>query len=165
MTAMLQPERYYSRISQIDIQEDILDRGFTHVLLDIDNTILTRDTHEIPDDVLEWLLRAQAAGVTFCLLSNNFHHGVFAVAEALELPIVAKAVKPLPQAFIRAMKLLGVPKRNILMIGDQLITDVWGAHVCGLPAYLLQPLVATDLWHTLLLRHVERAILTAPLIR
>ena len=162
---LIQPDRYYSRISAIDIQADIIGKGFTHVLLDIDNTLLTRDTREIPDDVMEWLIRVQLAGVGICLLSNNFHGTVQAVAEGLQLPIVAKAVKPLPMAFLRALDVVGAPKDQVLMIGDQLITDVWGAHVVGLQAYLLQPLSDFDLWHTLLLRHLERAVLRTPLIR
>lgn len=38
-------------------------------------------------------------------------------------------------------------------------TDVLGAHLTGMKAYMLQPLVEQDLPHTLLLRNVERAIL------
>ena len=34
-----------------------------------------------------------------------------------------------------------------------------GAHLTGMKAYMLQPLVEQDLPHTLLLRNVERAIL------
>lgn len=37
--------------------------------------------------------------------------------------------------------------------------DVLGAHLTGMKAYMLQPLVEQDLPHTLLLRNVERAIL------
>lgn len=153
------PDRYFTRITSIDVQRDILDLGFVHVFLDIDNTILTRDTHEVPQDVSEWLNAARAAGVQFCLLSNNFHHGVFDLADRLDLPIVAKAVKPLPHAYIKAKKHMGAKRRTTLCIGDQLITDVFGAHFVGIRAYLLQPLVDADLKHTLILRHVERCIM------
>lgn len=40
----LEPDRYFSRLSHVDIERDILALGFRHVLLDVDNTILTRDT-------------------------------------------------------------------------------------------------------------------------
>lgn len=129
------------------------------MLCDVDNTILTRDDHTVPADVQAWLAKARAAGVTFCLLSNNFHHGVHDLAERLDLPIVVKAVKPLPHGFIRARRKIGGARKDTLVIGDQLITDVIGAHICGLKAYMLVPLVEKDLWHTLLLRHLERAIL------
>lgn len=157
--SFVEPERYFSRISMIDIQKDIVDAGFSHVLLDIDNTILTRDTHEVPRDVSFWLSKARGAGLTFCLVSNNWHESVYELAGRLDLPIVAKAVKPLPPAFLLALKKIGAKRKDTVVIGDQLVTDVLGAHFLGMTAYMLQPLVEQDLKHTLLLRNVERAFM------
>ena len=57
----------------------------------------------------------------------------------------------------------GGTRKDTVVIGDQLVTDVLGAHFVGLPAYMLQPLVEADLWHTLLLRHFERLVMGARL--
>ncbi len=157
--AFLKPDRYFSRISRIDIERDLLGCGFKSVLMDVDNTILTRDTHEVPRDVGAWLARARDVGLDFCLVSNNWHEGVYQLAERLELPIVAKAVKPLPPAFLMALRKIGAKRATTVVIGDQLITDVLGAHFLGMTAYMLQPLVEQDLPHTLMLRHVERLIM------
>ena len=54
---------------------------------------------------------------------------------------------------------IGGKRKNTLMIGDQLITDVLGAHFLGMPAYLVCPLVEADLKHTLLLRNLERVVM------
>ena len=147
--AFLEPDRYFARISRIDIDRDLLALGFRNVLLDVDNTILTRDTHEVPRDV----------GITFCLVSNNWHEGVYQLANRLSLPIVAKAVKPLPPAFLMALRKLGAKRSETVVIGDQLVTDVMGAHFLGMKAYLLAPLVEQDLPHTLLLRNFERVVM------
>ena len=157
--AFLKPDRDFSRISRIDIERDLLGCGFKSVLMDVDNTILTRDTHEVPRDVGAWLARARDVGLDFCLVSNNWHEGVYQLAERLELPIVAKAVKPLPPAFLMALRKIGAKRATTVVIGDQLITDVLGAHFLGMTAYMLQPLVEQDLPHTLMLRHVERLIM------
>ena len=61
--ALLTPDRYFSRITAIDIEADLLGRGYRAVLLDIDNTIRARDTHQVPRDVGLWLGRARTAGV------------------------------------------------------------------------------------------------------
>ena len=45
------PDRFLERISNIDIQKDVLDAGYKDVLLDVDNTILTRDESIVPEDV------------------------------------------------------------------------------------------------------------------
>lgn len=157
--ALLTPDRYFSRITSIDIERDLLGCGRTAVLLDIDNTVRARDTHSVPRDVGMWLGRARTAGVRFCLVSNNWHADVYQFAGELEMPIVAKAMKPLPFAFFAALRKLGAKREEAVVVGDQLATDVLGAHAAGLPAYMLQPLVEQDLPHTLLLRNVERAIL------
>ena len=157
--AFLEPDRYFARISRIDIDRDLLALDFRNVLLDVDNTILTRDTHEVPRDVGFWLAKARDAGITFCLVSNNWHEGVYQLANRLSLPIVAKAVKPLPPAFLMALRKLGAKRSETVVIGDQLVTDVMGAHFLGMKAYLLAPLVGQDLPHTLLLRNFERVVM------
>lgn len=155
----LEPDRYFARISRIDIDHDLLAQGYRNVLLDVDNTILTRDTHEVPRDVGFWLARARDEGISFCLVSNNWHEGVYQLANRLSLPIVAKAVKPLPPAFLMALRKLGAKRSETVVVGDQLVTDVMGAHFLGMKAYLLAPLVEQDLPHTLLLRNFERAVM------
>lgn len=155
----LQPERYFSRISHISIKRDLLDCGFRFVLLDIDNTILSRATHDVPRDVGLWLAQARDAGVQFCLVSNNWHENVHQLANRLSMPIVAKAMKPIPAALFVAMHKLGAKRAETVMVGDQLSTDVLAAHNAGIFAYLLAPLVEQDLKHTRYVRMVERAIL------
>lgn len=157
--SLFEPDRYFSRLSQVDIDRDLLALGYRHVLLDVDNTILTRDTHEVPRDVGLWLAKARSAGLDFCLVSNNWHEGVYQLANRLSLPIVAKAVKPLPPAFLMAMKKISAKRADTVVIGDQLVTDVMGAHFLGMKAYLLAPLVEQDLRHTLLLRNFERMVM------
>lgn len=155
----LAPDRLFSRVSAIDPAVDIADAGFTHVLLDLDNTLLTRDTHEVPADVRAWLDDLRAAGITACILSNNWHHGAHEWAERLGLPIVSHAVKPLPFAYGIALRKIGARRKTTLCIGDQMVTDVWGAHLRGMRAYMVRSLVETDLWHTLLLRNLEAPIM------
>lgn len=153
------PDKYFSRITRINVERDLLASGLRFVLLDVDNTILTRDTREIPADVREWLDHAQAAGIAFCLFSNNWHETPFQVGKELSLPVVAKAMKPLPKGYYDAYRMMGAPKNQTVAIGDQMSTDVIGAHAVGMKAFLVQPLVEQDLAHTLVIRKIERKIL------
>lgn len=157
--SIFEPDRYFSRISAINIRFDIKLEGITAVLLDVDNTILSRADHQVPTDVLLWLRKLRAEGIQACLLSNNFHDYVLELAEELDLPIVAKALKPLPFGFLRACRRLKVPRSRALMIGDQLSTDIIGAHLVGIKGYLVCPLVEEDLKHTVLIRSVERRLI------
>ena len=97
--------------------------------------------------------------MAICLLSNNWHKVVYDFADEVGLPIVAKAMKPCPPAYFTAMRKIGAKRKNTVAIGDQLMTDVLGAHTVGIKAYLIQPLVEQDLPHTLFLRHFERVLM------
>lgn len=157
--AGLTPDRFFTRVTEIDVQADMVDAGVRFVLLDLDNTLLTRDTHEVPADILAWLDEVRAAGIAACIVSNNWHHGAHEWAERLGLPIVSHAVKPLPFAYVVARRKIGARRRETLCIGDQMITDVWGGHLMGMRVFMVKPLVAADLKHTLMLRHLEKLIM------
>lgn len=156
---LLEPDKYFSRISHIDVQRDLLSCGLDHVLLDIDNTILSRATRTIPRDVAVWMARARDAGIQFCLVSNSWQEDVFDIAADLDLPIVTKSMKPLPHGYVMGMRRLDAKRRSTVMVGDQMMTDVLGAHLVGMKVYMVQPLVEQDLPHTLLLRNFERLVL------
>lgn len=157
--SLLQPDRYFSRITRINIQRDLLGCGLTNVLVDIDNTLRSRATGAMPRDVGVWLGQARDAGVRFCVLSNNWHSNAPNFANSLGLPVVVKACKPLPHGYILGMKKLAAPRENTVVIGDQLSTDILGAHIVGVKGYLVAPLVEQDLKHTLMVRKFERALL------
>ncbi len=158
--SLVHPDRYFARTSAIDVKADILGCGFTHVLLDVDNTIVSRADHQVPKDVRLWIERLRQQGVRLCFLSNNWHSSVFEIAAELGIPVVAKACKPLPHGFLLALRKVGASRKHTVMVGDQLSTDVVGAHLVGLCAYLVCPLVEEDLKHTMLLRSIERAFIS-----
>lgn len=156
---LLDPDRYFARVTRISVRDDIVGAGFTHVLLDMDNTIVSRATGDIPRDVGVWLAQLRDADVVVCLLSNNWHETPHRIARELELPLVAKALKPLPHSFIIARGLVGARSASTVVIGDQLSTDVLGAHMLGMKAYLVCPLVEQDLKHTMAVRNFERMLM------
>lgn len=157
--SVLKPEKYFHRVTDISIQEDLLNQGVRAVLLDIDNTIRSRETHQVPEDVAAWMLRAKEQGLKLCLLSNNWHANAYELGKELEVPVVAKACKPLPFGYIAALAKVGAKARETVLVGDILFTDVLGANLAGLRGYLVEPLAVKDLRHTLMLRKVQDAVL------
>lgn len=157
--ALFRPDRYFSRISAIDVGRDLVNAGFRAVLLDVDNTVLSRIDNTAPADVIRWLNKLEHAGIKACLLSNNFHDYVLEAARELDLPIVAKAMKPLPHGYAMACHKLNVKFKETVMIGDQISTDILGAHIVGMAGYLVCPLVEQDLKHTIFIRNLERSVI------
>lgn len=154
----LKPDQYLTSVLAIDLAA-LLARGVDTLIIDLDNTLLPRDTSVVPPKVAQWVGSLSPAGFRVCLVSNNFHERVVEVAAELGLPLVAKAVKPLPFAFIRALRAVGGRRRKCAVIGDQYFTDVLGGIFMGCHTIMVLPQSASDLRHTLLLRKVEALIM------
>ena len=152
------PTSYAERLSEIDI--DKLGRaGIRGALIDLDNTLVGYRTHEPLPEESAWIARAQAAGIQVVMLTNNGRPWAREVAELLNIPIVPNARKPLQGGYRRALALMQVPKESVIVIGDQLFTDILGARICGLDTILVPPLSKHDPWNTHWLRRIERVVL------
>ncbi len=155
---MLSPDQYLHSVHDLDL-EALRALHIDTLLIDLDNTLLPRDTNVIPDDLRLWAQGVRSKGFKVCLVSNNWHERVKDVADELGFDLVAKAVKPLPFAFLSALRKTGSRRRDCIVIGDQLFTDVLGGKLLGMKTVLVSPLSTSDLPHTLLLRRLERVLL------
>ena len=151
--------RYVASLPLLDVDELVAD-GVRLVLLDRDNTCVPRDAAEPPAEVMAWLDRAREAGLKLCLVSNNFHSSqVRGSAEHMGVDVVDHAMKPLPFALVRAMRLMGSMPGETVMIGDQVFTDVVAGNVAGVRSVLVRPQSRRDLWYTHVFRVFERLAL------
>jgi len=138
--------------------ERLTDLGVRGIIVDLDNTVCPSHRPELAPGVAAGVARALAPGCALVLVSNNFPERVALVGAQLGIPVVPNALKPLPFAFLRALRLLGTPRRATVVIGDQLFTDVLGAKLLGLRTILTRPLVEGDFPLTRVLRYLERTI-------
>lgn len=151
--------RYAASLPQVSV-EDLVADGVRLVLLDRDNTCVPRDATEPPAEVMAWLERAREAGMRLCLVSNNFHSSqVRGSAEHMGMEVVDHAMKPLPFALVRAMRLMGAVPGETVMIGDQVFTDVVAGNLAGVRTVLVRPQSRKDLWYTHIFRVFERLAL------
>lgn len=152
-------DAYIARVSLIDL-DALWDAGIRCLLLDRDNTCVARKTKQVPDDILAWIRKAQAAGFSICLVSNNFFsRDVAHTAQLLGVHKIDHAMKPAPWALHKAMHHVGVAKNEVVLIGDQVFTDVVAGKLSGISTILVRPLSVTDLFYTKLFRIVEHRIL------
>ena len=154
---MLRPDAHARSLIEVGIDE-LWDRGWRGIVLDLDNTCCAYRRPELAPGVAEWVAAARDRGFALVLVSNNFSERVASVGAQLGIPVVPNALKPLPFAFLRALRLLRTPRRATVVIGDQLFTDVLGAKALGLRTVLTKPLVETDFPLTRVLRFLERTI-------
>lgn len=151
--------RYVASLPQLSVEE-LVAEGVRLVLLDRDNTCVPRDADLPPAEVMAWLDRAREAGLRLCLVSNNFHSTqVRASAEEMGVDAVDHAMKPLPFALVRAMRLMGAVPGETVMVGDQVFTDVTAGNLAGVRTVLVRPQSRRDLWYTHVFRVFERLAL------
>lgn len=155
---LLTPWAYLHRLYEIDI-ETLERQGVKTLLLDADNTITTWNNPDIDERVLDWFARLHRSSLRGCIISNNSVERLRDIADNLGLPFVAKAKKPLPFGFWRAIREMEGTRKTTMMVGDQLFTDVLGARLAGLPAILLEPIsTAREFRGTRLNRMMERVV-------
>lgn len=157
---MLWPDRYAVRLYEVSLDE-LSASGFRGLIVDLDNTLLGFRETELAAEHLAWVRDARARGFAIVMLSNNFNERVTDIAAQLGVDCVPNALKPLPFGFIRALRRLGLPRRQVAVVGDQLFTDVLGAKLCGLHAILTEPIESQDFPVTKFFRFLERLMLPA----
>lgn len=122
--------------------------GIKAVLTDLDNTLIAWNNPDGTEELKTWLLEMKNAGITVLVVSNNKDSRIKRVVEKFDLDYVARALKPTARGFKLAEKKLGLKPSEMLMVGDQIMTDIRGANAAGIRNVLVQPIVDTDGWNT-----------------
>ena len=153
------PKSYFKNILEIDMNF-IEKNNIKAILLDIDNTMIDTDNN-ILEGLEDWVEEAKKHGIKFCILSNtNKKKKAEKMSKKLEVPYIYFAKKPLKFGFKRAKKILKInDSKEIAVIGDQVLTDVFGANRCSMYSILVEPLKQNDIWITKINRVIERRIL------
>ena len=155
---VFRPDAFADRLSRVSLDE-LASKGMKGIIVDLDNTLVGYGQEHLADEDAAWIAAAKVRGFKIALVSNNFTGRVGRISAELGVPAVSSALKPLPGAFSRALRLLGTPKHETVVVGDQLFTDVLGAKFLGLHAILTHPLVANDWYGTRILRFLEKIVL------
>ena len=127
--------------------------------LDVDNTLTLHGSQELPDPIAEWLETMRSKGLELFIISNNSRNRVAPFAGQLGLDYVYYAAKPLTIGLRRACRKFGLEKHEIMLVGDQIFTDLLAAHWFGCRSALVEPMQQEDGSLMRLKRVLERPIL------
>lgn len=140
--------------------DELWESGKRLILLDVDNTLLPWRSEEVPESTLAWLDQARELGFRLCVLSNTRNpERLERICGRMGLDFIRDKFKPSPKMFYLAMGKYGVEESAAVMIGDQLLTDVWGANRAGIDAIWVKPIGQREFAGTALFsRRIERVI-------
>lgn len=156
---MFYPAYHFKRIQQIPL--DFLEKNnIRYLILDVDNTLTTHE-HPTPSaGVKEWLEKLQNADIKPIILSNNNYKRVKPFADILGLPFVCCAKKPFTSGFEKCRLHYNCTKNKMAVIGDQLLTDVWGGNRYGIVTILVDPIEPETFFLFRIKRWIEHKILS-----
>jgi len=129
------------------------------VLTDLDNTLIAWNNPEGTKELIDWINSMKENGIPVVIISNNSGDRVQKVAEKLHLTYVPRSMKPSRRGYKIASKELGIPLEQCVMVGDQLITDIFGANRAGVRNVWVLPIINSDAWNTRINRFMERKVL------
>ena len=135
---LVTPEYVFKDVTHIT-PEWLAAKGITALVLDIDNTLTADRSQELPEEVAGWLDIMRRAGVKLTIVSNGAEKRVRPFAQKLGLAYLYRSAKPLPFALIAAQHRMGVKRRQMAMVGDQLYADRMAAALYGIPGLMVVP--------------------------
>ena len=135
---LITPEYVFKDVTHIT-PEWLAEKGIRALVLDIDNTLTADRSQELPAEVAQWLEEMRKAGVALTIVSNGAEQRVKPFARKLGLAYLYRAAKPLPFALMVARRRMGVKRREMAMVGDQLYADRMAAALYGILGLMVVP--------------------------
>ncbi|KRM68577.1 HAD superfamily phosphatase [Limosilactobacillus coleohominis DSM 14060] len=139
--------------------DQLKQHGIKAVLSDLDNTLIAWNNPNGTPELRKWMSELRQAGIPLVVVSNNSAQRVAKAVKQLDLPFVSRSLKPLSFGITTARKRLGLSQNEVVMVGDQLMTDMLSANIAGVRSILVQPLINTDKWDTQINRFFEKFVM------
>lgn len=140
-----------------DLKPDQLrEHGIRAVLVDLDNTLIAWNNPDGTPELRAWLDEMTEADIPVVVVSNNKHERVERAVANFHVDFVSRAMKPFTKGINEAIERYHFNRDEVVMVGDQLMTDIRASHRAGVRSILVKPLVKSDAWVTKFNRWRER---------
>ena len=126
---LFRPRELVPSIFDIDFAR-LYREGKRVVLFDLDNTLGRRWPKRLDPDVVRLLEDLKHMGFQVGILTNRRKSNGDLVIEHLaqNYPLLHRAGKPSKKGFLQLLKEFDASPREAVMVGDRLLTDVFGAN-------------------------------------
>ncbi len=156
------PNYVYKSVYDIDFLDIYNKEKIRFIFLDIDNTLAPYD-EDVPKEEAKKLVKdLLKIGFELILISNNNKKRVLKYSKPLGLKAIYLALKPLKKGFKKGLKMASkvYKPEEVLVVGDQLMTDILGANRMKFKCILVEPIKRkSDILTTRINRRRERRVL------
>lgn len=154
---LVKPNEYHKTISEIDLLK-LYEKGKRLILTDLDNTLVGYETAYPTEAIIEFKNKAHDLGMKVIIISNNKEKRVKLFADKLDVEYVFSAKKPLKKNYKRFLK--HFKKEEVVIIGDQIMTDIIGGNRMGFYTILVDVInYNNEQFKTRFNRFIERKII------
>jgi len=123
-------------ISQSELQK----KGIHSLLLDVDGTLVNRNSNKIPKAVKNWVIESKKLFSLYLISNNPSKKRIAKLAKELNLNYKYNASKPRKKVTLFAIKEIGIKPENIAIIGDRIFTDIIVGNRCNIKTILVKRL-------------------------
>lgn len=155
------PSEFHATFFDIDF-DMLYQKGYRVILTDLDNTLITYEELLPTDKIISKLDSIRKIGFEVFIISNNHPPRIDKFLDGTDYLGIGSAKKPLKTGIKRALKLSDNEYflDEVVIIGDQLMTDIYGANRFGAYSILVNPLKRkTEKWYTKFNRKIELKML------
>ena len=141
----LRPTYFYESVDKISV-DSLYNEGIRYIFCDLDNT-LTPHFSSVPlKSTIKFINQAKAKGIRFFIFSNNKEKRVNSFILKLEKMCkidgyMSNSMKPLLFKTKKMIKNNLVNLEEVIIIGDQFITDILLANRLNIKSILVNPLL------------------------
>lgn len=154
--SLFRPDMYKKNIFEIDYKKLKKD-GIKCLIFDLDNTLGLIEHEKCPEETRKLIKKLEKDFLIF-ISSNNTQQRIDPYLEDLGIKGVAWSLKPSTRSLRKIRKNEKLKKDEMVMIGDQIVTDILAGKRYKIKTILVDPLGKKDLKITGLNRLIENKI-------
>ena len=114
--------------------------GIKSLLIDVDGTLLSRQSTVIPENVKSWIKESKKVFSLYLISNNPSNERIRKIAKELNIRYKSKALKPRKKITLGVISEMNEDTKNIAIIGDRIFTDVIVGNRCNIQTILVKRL-------------------------
>ena len=146
---------YKKNIYEINYNK-LKEKNIKCLLFDLDNTCATIEEKEPSKELIKLFTKLKKMNFDIYIFSNALAKRVEKIKKKLNVNSIPFALKPFKRNYKKIVDIY--KKEEIVMIGDQIFTDVLGANRLGITTILVEPINNKDLFLTKINRLLEKLV-------
>lgn len=134
---------YVKSVYHIDYK-DLKKRGIKCIIFDLDNTIAPINVSKPTKKMKDLIEEIKDLNLRVLIVSNSTKKRVEPFKEILNVDSAYFARKPYSKKYQKIMNMYKLKPNQIACVGDQLLTDIYGANKMEFLSILVNPIGLTD---------------------